>query len=87
MEKMMKCPFCESTAIFVELRADGVQTKDRPVNLSFSAICNECQARGPIVQVFNYPKSKAPLTEEVGLAIGKDKQQAIDEAARLWNQR
>lgn len=87
MEKMMECPFCKSPDIFVELRADGAQIKDAPLNLSYSAICRKCQARGPVVLAFGFPKSEQPLTTEAQLAIAKDKQRAVSESARLWNRR
>lgn len=86
MEKMTKCPFCKSTDIGVQLRADDAYVKDGPAVMSYSANCNNCQARGPAVPVFNYQKSKRPLNEEVELAISKDRQKATDEAAHLWNQ-
>lgn len=77
MDHLNKCPFCASTAIGIGLRYDGLYICD-PERLhsgrylAFSAICNQCGARGPIVKV------------EEGFSSAT-RHFAVETAATLWN--
>ncbi|MGN7104850.1 hypothetical protein ACTHR6_24780 [Ralstonia holmesii] len=71
------CRFCESSDIGVELRSDGLLVNDAEQRhpgryLAFSAICNRCGARGPIVKV---EEGYTPVSRHF----------AVETAATLWN--
>ncbi len=77
MEHLDDCHFCGSTNIGVQLRYDGLHIHDSERRhpdryLAFSAICNSCGARGPIVKV---EEGSSPTT----------RYDAVETAAARWN--
>jgi hypothetical protein len=77
MEYLKACPFCKGSDIGVQARSDGLHIADPERRhpgryLAFSAICNGCGARGPIVKV------------EHGFS-SVTRYFAVETAASLWN--
>lgn len=72
------CPFCKSEDIAIELRYDGLYIPDSERQhprryIAYSAICNKCGARGPIVTVKEANRSHM------------ERYFAVETAAALWN--
>ncbi|MBQ0099387.1 MAG: Lar family restriction alleviation protein [Firmicutes bacterium] len=79
--EMKPCPFCGSEKLKIDSKTKtGLDCNWNSVTIySYSVRCNKCHARGPI-----YTNKKDRQCNEY---IYKSKQEWIDEAIKLWNNR
>lgn len=62
--KLLKCPFCGSDKLSI-VRKKGAKKKWLQLTeMTFSARCNVCHARGPVVSEFIYEEEKLKAIEE-----------------------